>query len=219
MRQLHFHDSQRFAELNVEKIPSDQFSYHLRQLLKYGLVEKDEQGRYRLSVLGRSRALLLRSDENRYIEQGFVAVRLVIVREHRGHKQYLMQENRLVPFKRAYQTPGDKVFFGEDVADTAIRAAREQCGLECEVRLCGITHYKERYLGRVVQDKFFFVFLATSWDGELREVGKKGSRNLWMSRKELEDSPKTLHGAMDIIEMAESEQLAINERTFDVESY
>jgi ADP-ribose pyrophosphatase YjhB (NUDIX family) len=219
MRQLFLHDTLRFAEVNVDNVPSDQFSYHLRQLLKYGLIEKGDEGRYRLSVLGRSRALMLYPDKNSFIEQGFLAVRVVLSKQEDGQEYFLMQDRQLVPYKGTYGIPGDKILFGEDVADAAKRAMREQAGFDCKVALCGLTHYKERYLGRIVQDKFFFVFRATYVSGQLMEIGKKGNKNVWLSLDNLRMSPKTLYNVLDMIEMTRSGRLKIDEQTYDVESY
>lgn len=80
LRELIAADGLRFAELNTDNIPSDQFSYHLRHLLKLGFIEKDAENRYRLSGRGKSRSHLLYNNKNGFIEQGFLAVRVVLTK-------------------------------------------------------------------------------------------------------------------------------------------
>src|SRR6478609_7763546 len=103
MRRLFQGGHLRFSQMNNRRppFPSDQFSYHLRQLIKYGLVEKSEAGDYSLSVNGRSRAILLDMKSDHYIEQGFVACRVVLSRQMAdgGPTQYLMQYRTKVPYK------------------------------------------------------------------------------------------------------------------------
>jgi ADP-ribose pyrophosphatase YjhB (NUDIX family) len=218
MRELFFRDSLHFAEINVDAIPSDQFSYHLRQLLKYGLIEKNEDSQYALSVMGKSRAIMLAPNEGGYIEQGFLAVRVVLSKEEDGQQYFLLQKRTVVPYKGTLATPGDKVLFGEDMYDAARRAIFQQTDLECDVSLSGLKHYKDSYLGRVVQDKYFFVFHATYRKGHLKTNGSKGT-NLWLTREQLRTSPRVLQGVVDIIDVALSGRLTIDERTFVVDEY
>lgn len=219
MRQLYLRDGLRFAEMNVDHISSDQFSYHLRQLRKYGLVEKQTDGAYTLSVLGRSRAVMFYPNKSSFIEQGFVAVRVHLSKVEGGQQYFLMQERMIVPYKGTYGSPGDKVFFGEDVAEAARRAMLQQTGFECNVKLCGVTHFRDKYLGRIVQDKFFFVFSAEYVSGEFIEVGIKGNKNIWLTLEELKESPKTIRNSVEMIEMSMSESLTMPEATFEVDSY
>ena len=192
MRQLFLRDALRFAEINVDDVPSDQFSYHLRKLRRTGLIEKQDDGSYTLSVLGRSRAIMLYPNKDSFIEQGFLAVRVHLSKVENGERYFLMQERRIVPYLGTYGSPGDKVLFGEDLSDAAIRAMRDQTGFECTVQLRGLTHYKDKYKGRIVQDKFFFVFSAQYVSGVFKEIGIKGNRNVWLTLEELRSSPKTI---------------------------
>ncbi len=219
MRQLFLRDSLRFAEINVDNVPSDQFSYHLRQLKKYGLIEKQADGMYTLSVLGRSRAIMLYPNKNSFIVQGFLAVRVHLSKMENGQRYFLMQERMIVPYRGTYGSPGDKVFFGEDVADAAKRAMREQAGFECTVKLCGLAHYKDKYIGRIVQDKFFFIFSAQYVSGTFKEIGIKGNKNIWLTLDELRKSPKTMRGSVEMIETSMSESLQMSEVTMEMDSY
>src|SRR6266540_6666548 len=151
LRKLTASETLRFAELKDEDTPSDQFSYHLRHLLKVGFIEKNADNRYRLSGRGKSRSHLLYSNKDGFIEQGFLAVRVVLTKLEQGETLFLMQERLLVPYKGTYGTPGNKIFFGEDVHTAAIRSMEEQTGLTCDVELRGIRHIKDEYQGVCMQ--------------------------------------------------------------------
>lgn len=218
MRQLFTRGSLKFSEINVDNVPSDQFSYHLRQLIKYGLVDKTPEGLYTLSVNGRTRAILLDSRSNKFIEQGFTACRVILAREYEGQKQYLMQKRTRVPYTGSIAEPGGKVLFGEDILEAAKRNMLVETGLECDMKVNGIVHFKDDYLGRIVQDKFFFLIHATNPKGDLLPVGVTGE-NVWMTIKELEANPKTHQGVVDMIKLAEAEHFGFAERTHIMNEY
>jgi ADP-ribose pyrophosphatase YjhB (NUDIX family) len=218
LRQLSLRGDLRFSEVNVENLPSDQLSYHLRQLIKYGLVEKSAQNVYSLSVNGRSRAILLDAKSNRFIEQGFVACRIVLARDSGGGRQYLMQRRTRVPYTGRIAEPGGKVLYGEDVLTAAQRHLLAETGLECDLRVRGIVHFKDEYLGRIVQDKFFFVVLATNSRGDILPKGET-SENTWMTLEEIIANPKTHQGVTDIIAMAEAGGFGFLESTHVTEEY
>ncbi len=218
MGQLFTRGPLRFAQINTRAFSSDQFSYHLRQLLKYGLVEKSEDGIYNLSVNGRSRSVLLDTKSNQFIEQGFVACRVILAREHDGRRQYLMQYRTKVPYTGNIAEPGGKILFGEDVLVAAGRNMLKETGLTCAMQLCGLVHFKDEYLGRIVQDKFFFVVWATEPHGELLAKGETGE-NVWMTLDEIEANPKTHQGVTDMIALAEGGAFGFIEQTHVMDEY
>lgn len=220
LRQLFRKDDLRFAELNADSIPSDQFSYHLRQLLKLGFIEKTAEGRYRLSGRGKSRGQLLYPNKDGFIEQGFLAVRVVLTKIEGGKTYFLMQDRELTPYKNKYSTPGDKIFYGEDVQAAAIRAMQTQTGLDCDVELHGVRHIKDEYEGVCMQDKYFFIFSATNPRGKLLARGRTG-KNLWLTYDEVESSGRSIHGGLEILRIAQEGRGQINfsEATYKVETY
>jgi ADP-ribose pyrophosphatase YjhB (NUDIX family) len=219
LRDLTASEALRFAELNTSDVPSDQFSYHLRHLLKLGFIEKDADNLYRLSGRGKSRSHLLYANEDGFIEQGFLAVRIVLTKVEHDTTYFLVQERHLVPFKHTLGTPGNKIFFGENIAKAAVRAMKEQTGLVCDMELRGIRHFKDEYEGVCMQDKYFFIFLASNPQGELLESGRTG-KNIWMTYDEIKASGRSIHGGLDILDTAQSKQLTgFSENTFQVSAY
>jgi len=218
MGQLFRRGTLRFAEINTRGFPSDQFSYHLRQLIKHELVDKSDQGLYSLSVNGRTRAILLDSKSNRFIDQGFVACRIILARNQKGRQQYLMQRRTKVPYRGYISEPGGKIVFGEDILAAAQRNMLAETGLTCDMELRGIMHLKDKYLGQIVQDKFFFVVWATGPRGELLPKGETGE-NRWMSFDEIVTDPKAHQGVTDIITMAEAGKFGFGEQTHTVTEY
>lgn len=218
IRQLFARGVLRFSEINIENLPSDQFSYHLRQLTKNGMIEKLEGNHYQLSVMGRSRAILLDTKSSHFIQQGFIACRVVLSREVDGVVSYLFQRRTRVPYKDYLGEPGGKVLFGEDVAKAAQRNMKAETGLDCTVQLKGLVHFKDRYQNEIVQDKFFFVVAATNPVGELLDAGPTGI-NTWMTLEEIAAYPKVHQGSVELISMIEEEAFTFREATHIVTEY
>jgi ADP-ribose pyrophosphatase YjhB (NUDIX family) len=219
MRQLFLRGPLRFAQINTESWPSDQLAYHLRQLIKYELVDKSEDNVYGLSVAGRSRAVMFDARTQRFIEQGFVAVRIVLVRQRQGVTEYLMQRRVPVPYKGYLSEPGGKVLFGEDVLAAAKRNMLTETGLTCDLELCGLVHFKDEYQGNIVQDKFFFVVRASNPRGELLSTNPAGTEQFWLTLDQIKADPKTHQGVTDMIALAEAGPFGFLEQTHVVTEY
>lgn len=218
LRQLFSSDGLRFAQINVDGISSDQFSYHLRQLARLGLIEKTAEQAYRLTRLGRSQAIMLNPDRSAFIQQGFLAVRIILSKLENGQRYYLMQKRTKVPYKGTYATPGDKILFGEDIGEAAVRAMQLHTGLTCKMALLGMRHLKDVHDGEIVQDKYFFVFRATEPQGELIKASHTGE-NLWITYEELEASGQSIQSGLELLKMADSSALQFDEQTLRVDSY
>ena len=218
IRQLALHSPLHFAKLNVDGVPSDQFSYHLRQLQKYGLVAKNETGEYRLTTIGKSRRVVMSRNMQSFVTQGFIALRIVICKQDAGEEHILVQERLTEPYRGSLSTPGNKVAYGEDVQVAAERIMYEQTGLRGKLSCRGLVHYKDEFQGAVVQDKFFFIFRATDIRGELRE-DLETDKNMWMTPRALLNSPHSIHGNDEILAISQSEQMIFTERTFALTDY
>lgn len=86
LRRLFTQDGLRFSQVNEAKLPTDQFSYHLRQLQKVGLIAKLPDQTYGLTVRGKLKAILLKPIDHQSIEQGFTAVVVVVSKEESGQR-------------------------------------------------------------------------------------------------------------------------------------
>lgn len=164
------------------------------------------------------RAIMLKPDDSQFIEQGFSAVVNMAVKIEDGRELFLVQERNKVPYKGTIAFSGDKIYYGEDVASAAKRAFLLQTGLEADVELRSIWHIKEKYESKIIQDKFFYMHLATNLRGQLQPVGLTGN-NLWMTIEELEASDKTLHGFINTLHSVQSLPLTFHETTIEVASY
>jgi len=218
LRKLSPDERLRFAEINVDSISSDQFSYPLRQLQRSGLVIKHPDNTYSLSVEGKSSAPLIAPHDNRLASQGYVATRIVLTREEDGQQEFLLQERSVNPQRGMWSTPGGKIASGTTTDYAARHYLQRQTGLKCDVTLAGIAHFIDEYCGSVVQDRYFFVFLAANPVGDLITEGPRG-KNVWVSYADIQHSPQALPGLLSIIDMSSRSCLSFEEQRFVLKDF
>jgi ADP-ribose pyrophosphatase YjhB (NUDIX family) len=210
--------SLRFAEVNADGVPSDQFSYHLRQLQRNGLVIKRVDGTYSLSTQGKSKAPLIAPHDIRLTGQGYVATRIVLTKQEAGETYYLLQKRSLNPQKGSLSTPGGKALGGTTVAEVARHYMARQTGLTCTVQVKGMVHFMDEYQGEVVQDRYFLIFLATDPVGELSEEGPRGE-NLWLTYDQIKNMPEVLPALLTIIDIACGDTPRFAEQQFILDEF
>jgi len=217
VRRLFEQDGLRFSQVNTTQLPTDQFSYHLRQLLKVNYIEKLPNQTYRLTAKGKQRAILLHPHNRGFIEQGFTAVVVVVCKKENGKTFYLLQERDRVPYRGLAAIPGDKVYYGESTENAAKRALELQTGLSGTPKLKSIWHIRDVVAEETVQDKFFYVYLVHHFEGEVKQTGITGN-NKWMPSSQLK-AEGVLHNTADIVESTLSDSLTYHEKMYVVSDY
>jgi hypothetical protein len=218
LRRLFQQEYMRFSELNTDNVPSDQFPYHLRQLVKQNVINKTDDGRYCLSNQGKGRAIMLSTRRDSFIAQAFVAVRVVLKKEVQGKDTFYSKSVSSCRIKEP--TVHREIRFCSE--KMLVRLPFVQCthklDTACMVEFKGIRHIKDVFKGEIMQDKFFFVFAATNPRGDMLPAGPTG-RNVWLTLDELKNTRHSIQGGLDIISLSQSEQLSFKENTYDVSSY
>jgi ADP-ribose pyrophosphatase YjhB (NUDIX family) len=127
-------ESLRFSELKSEKIESNLFMYHLRQLINHELVEKNENA-YQLTRLGKS--YIDRSTLETLVLRPQAKV-ITILAVQNSLNQWLILERLHQPYFGYRGMPSGKVHYGEDLQQAAIRELKEKANLEgVDVKLRG----------------------------------------------------------------------------------
>jgi ADP-ribose pyrophosphatase YjhB (NUDIX family) len=211
-------DDLRFSEINTGSLPTDQFSYHLRQLSKAKLIKKADDQTYSLTTDGKLRAIMLHPASNRSINQGFSAVLVIARQRHDDVWQYLLQSRNKVPYQGLISASGDKVYYGETVQAAAERALHLQTGLQGNVTLRSIWHIRDVYLSEIVQDKFFYVHSADQCIGDELQQGLTG-KNMWLTLDDLQHSNHAMFNIVDLIRSLETDQLTFNDVSCEVTDY
>ena len=194
------HQQLRFSDMNTEGYPSDQFSYHVRHMIKNGLIEKVDDKNYSLTRSGRRHLLTFDSKVDAYMEQGLIGIRAIITRETKQGEEILIQRRYREPHLGQFVLPGGRVRFGEPVHEAVQRVVYSENGISGTYQLLGVRHIIEETERDALQDKYFFVFKATSITGNLELSGPTGT-NQWILMSDLEKDDNLLHGLLDLTAM------------------
>jgi hypothetical protein len=128
--------SLRYRDLKDPALESSQFMYHLKELIKLGLVEKFDRGTYRLSKKGMSLAQHFSSEKNA-LRQGVLSYTMIYIRSETG--KWLLVKRRKQPYYDYYATLSGKIHVGESLEQAAIR----------ELSILGLPDLKPVYKGYV----------------------------------------------------------------------
>lgn len=220
LRVLLLRESARFSEINTMKLPTDQLTFHLKQLQAGGIVEKLESGAYQLTPRGKEYANRFDIDSGpmKIERQPKLSVMIIGTRERGGKREYLIQTRLKQPFFgfRGFMT--GKVKFGESVLETASRELMEETGLAADLTHRAIFH--ERIYGtdgELLEDKYFYIFVAANPRGELIE-SFEGGRNSWLSGPEVLGGD-AFYDIADLIELSQRSSFSFAEKSYTVSRY
>lgn len=186
LRVLMYKPTAAFTELNTGKASTDQFNFHLKQLLKQGLVHKDKM-KYELTPKGKEFTNRFDVDTHdvKYEKQAKVGV-LVAARKKIGKQEYWLLQQRLKqPFYGFFGRITGKVRRGDTTEQTALRELQEETGLTAgKLTFKGVEHkFDYSKEGELLDEKFFFIYIAENLTGKLVEEFE-GGKNFWFTKQE-----------------------------------
>ena len=220
LRELLFKREARFAELNILKLSTDHFTFHIKSLVDAGLIEKTEKG-YRLTTVGKEFANRFDTDpKNVAIEkQAKIGVLVCGIKKEGKALKYLVQQRLKEPYFGYFGFITGKVKKGETLFGGAEREFEEETGLKGRFTLLGVKHKmdysKEKEL---LEDKFFFVFRVDGVKGVLVKEFE-GGKNIWLSEEEIAKLPNQFDGVAEAIEMVAGKNLTFSEMKYTVSGF
>jgi len=120
--------SLRFSEISsVLSIRSNMVAYHLDQMIKEGVLEKDGEDYYRLTKKGEEMLPFFAQITGKEVG----ALSVVIVAIVKNDKICLLKRKKR-PYLGYWGMIGGKLKMHESIAETAVREAKEETGLDCE---------------------------------------------------------------------------------------
>jgi len=216
---LLFEPKARFSKLNVPKITTDHFNFHIKRLVELKLIEKTDKNSYSLTIDGKEFANRFDTEKIVIERQAKIAVLIIAIRNGKTAKEYLVQQRLKQPYFGFHGFVTGKARWGETLIETACRELKEESGLEAKLVLVGTKHkmdYSEE--SKLLEDKFFFVFRADNIKGSLVERFE-GGKNLWLTKKEILKLPDLFDGVEESIKIAEQKKLAFVETKYKVKKY
>lgn len=178
LKQLLFKPKARFRDLNKSDLTNDHFTFHLKQLLKLGLIEKQEQY-YNLTPQGTEIAGRLDLKSMQIVRPPKVGVALFITRINKGELEVLLEERLKDPSKGKIGSHTEKVRFGESLFETARRCLKEETGLTGKFEYAGALHIIRKKDNYPAVDVLLNFFRVKNPKGELI-LETTESRNTWV---------------------------------------
>lgn len=140
LRTLSLTDSLRFSALKPSGLESNLFMYHLKQLLRQGLVAKEAQG-YTLTTRGLQYvARVRRTNLDARIMPTLIS--LIVVQNEYG--EYAMHPRPAQPFLKYLTFPGGVLYFGEELQAHAKLQVEEKLGFPVALSLRGTASLRLR---------------------------------------------------------------------------
>lgn len=159
----------RFKHLIIEDVDSDHSNYHLKQLIRFGLVKKTN-ALYSLTDKGKDYSGSL-DDAMKHVEKLPKTSVIVWAMRKRpdGVNEYLVNKRLRHPYYGKVGRITGKVLFGESLEDAAQRELYEETGLQANfMKLDAVYHkIRKRPDGSIVQDNIFFIFFMSDLVGTL----------------------------------------------------
>jgi len=220
LKSLLLHETARFSDMNTNGVSSDQFTFHVKQLMTNGIIEKTAEGLYRLTIAGKDYASRFDIDSGpvKIEKQAKLSVLVVVIRESNRKKEYLMQTRLKQPFFGFRGFVTGKIKIGESVPETAARELEEETGIHASLEQKAIYH--ERIYSKdnhLLEDKYFYIFLGQDPTGNLL-TEFEGGENRWTSEAEILKG-NIFYDIADLLNLAHAKDFAFSEKSYTVDKY
>jgi len=207
LRKLAENESLRYAQMKPVGVEGNQFTYHLKTLMKEGFVKKNDRD-YSLTTQG------VRYTTRVNFEQFSVRIQpkivTLIVCKNKENKYLAYQRNKL-PFIGKFGFPYGKVHLGEQIQSAAERELEEKTGITASLVQKGIMYITVvDEIGDIITHMLCHVFSGKDpRDEELKHP--PFGEIFWMERQELLDE-NIMPGVRKVLEMAESKRKGLEFR-------
>lgn len=200
LRALLFIPHASFAELQkTTDLSSDHFNFHIRRLIDSDMVKKHTDG-YTLTIKGKEYANRLDTDENEIEKQPKISVALLVERERKGQREFIVQQRLKQPYFGFFGRLGGKVRWGESFEEAATRELLEETGLRGTFTFSHVFHKRDykKSDNSLLEDKVFIIMHCSEYDGEMIE-DFEGGKNFWMTQKEFVSQDNIFESARDFV--------------------
>lgn len=220
IRDLTLKSNLRFRDLNTSDLSTDQFSFHLNQLVKQDLISKSSQLTYQLTNQGKIVAEFIDTRIAQFEEQAKVSVSVVARRTCKNTQEILIQKRGKHPYFGYWGTITGKVRKGELPVEAAKREFMEETGLTInKIDFKGIKHKLDyNPAGEILADKYFFVFLVTEFTGDLKSDFEEG-HNQWIKVSDVYTLENLFEDMPLVLKMIDQTEISFEEHKFTVTGF
>ncbi len=209
IEELLFKKEATFTQLNALNLTNDHFTFHIKQLIKRGLIEKVDD-LYKLTSSGLELAGRLNTNKGTIYNQAKLSILVGIFRENNGTLEVLLSKRKRDQSigKIAWHTT--KVDIGELLKDSANRCLKNETGLTGNPEFAGVTHVIRKDENNYEIDVVLVDFLVLNPTGELI-TETPDQTNFWISYEDALKLDNTLVGMKEKLEAFKNRQITFNE--------
>ncbi len=209
---LAFAESLRFSDLKPDDMENKAFTYHLKKVMKAGLVQKLDDGRYTLTMKGRRVGKGALKKESRLLDRAY-SILLLAVRniEDDAWLLYKRQTQPLLGLKGFMQA---QPVAETDARSTAQKTCFEETGLTVDFQVHGHGYFRVYRAGELESFIHFTLLLGQNPTGKLLETAESAGY-FWQQTPNFE-SPDMLPNIRTLHKMCASEPGQFVEATFEL---
>lgn len=185
LEKLMYNTSLNYNSLwNKKKYPSSKFNYHLKKLVNEELLEKNDEGLYKLTQKGTQYIAEL---NNKKLEKQTIPLTCSFVLCINENDEVLLQKRKKQPYLGIINIPGGKVQFGESTYQAGIRELFEESKLTIEsMKLKMIDEvrtydFDEKVFAHIIA----YTYVCREFSGKLEQENQEGEMR-WYSIDEIQ---------------------------------
>ncbi|MDD5417622.1 MAG: NUDIX domain-containing protein [Candidatus Nanoarchaeia archaeon] len=180
-RKLMYKKNLSFSQLMDKKVRSNHFNYHLSELIKAGIIKK-ENFLYSLTKKGDKIAVYFDTESSDIYMPPFTSVAVAL----RKDNEILLSRLEKGPFKNCWAISAvGRLKEGEGLKESAYRQTIERTGYtpkDLELKI--IYSIKTYYRRKILSQHLHFIFNCKNFTGKLKETTKDRT-NKWVKIKDL----------------------------------
>ena len=209
---LAFADSLRFSDLKPDDMENKAFTYHLKKVVKAGLVQKQVDGHYSLTMKGRRVGKGALKKESRLLDRAYSILLLAVRRSE--DDAWLLYKRQTQPLLGLTGFMQAQPIAETDARTTAQQTAREQTGLTVDFNVQGHGYFRVYRNGELESFIHFTLLTGQNPAGELLETAESAGY-FWQQTPNFE-SPDMLPNMRTLHKMCEADPGSFVEATFDL---
>lgn len=209
---LAFAESLRFSELKPDDMENKAFTYHLKKVVKAGLVQKLDDGQYSLTMKGRRIGKGALKKESRLLDRAYSILLLAVRRSE--DDAWLLYKRSTQPLLGLTGFMQAQPVAETDARSTAQQTAREQTGLITTFNVHGHGYFRVYRTGELESFIHFTLLVAENPSGQLLETAESAGY-FWQQTPNFAH-PDMLPNMQTLHKMCEAAPGSFVEATFEL---
>lgn len=195
LRQLMHSNELRYSQLKPEDMAGNLFMYHLKPLIREGMIFKNETGQYELTAEGKLH--LDHLNLQTMLPRRQARIVLFFAAQNDKGEWLLVRKSKHPLYNKIGHIHGNQLM-GESLLEAAKNVFECRSGLTAKIihRGDGYATYLEN--NEMTSNVMFHFFIATNLQGTLRKSHSSG-KNIWMSEQAIAKDPDILPTVVDLL--------------------